>query len=124
MTDAIRRADARRTETPNAVMITLASPTQGNSGLALWQVEMEAGKTGPDHTFDVEQIWTWLSGSATVSVDARPIDVRDGDTLVIPAEVPRRVHTDAGFTAIVAAAAGARASTPGGGDPVLPPWIA
>lgn len=125
MTDAIRRAAARRTETPNAVMTTLASPTQGNAaGLALWQVEMGAGGTGPDHVFDVEQIWTWLTGSATVSVDARPIDVRDGDTLVIPAGVPRRVSTEAGFTAIVAATAGARATTPGGAEPVLPAWIA
>lgn len=124
MTDAIRRADARRTETPNAVMTTLASPTQGNAGFALWQVEMGAGKTGPDHAFDVEQIWTWLSGAATVAVESRPIDVREGDTLVIPAGVSRRVHTEAGFTAIVAAAAGARATTPGGTDPVLPAWIA
>lgn len=124
MTDVIRSTEARRTETPNAVMTTLASPTQGNAGMALWRVEMEAGKTGPDHAFDVEQVWTWLSGSATVSVASEPITVAEGDTLVIPAAVPRQVSTDDGFTAIVAAGAGAQATTPQGTDPVLPAWIA
>ncbi|GAB3762143.1 cupin domain-containing protein [Microlunatus parietis] len=124
MTDAISRADARRTETPNAVMTTLASPTQGTTSLAVWRVEMKAGKTGPDHAFDAEQVWTWLSGAATVSVDARAIDVREGDTLVIPAGVWRQVHTDAGFTAVVAAAGGSRVTTKDGRDPFVPPWIA
>jgi hypothetical protein len=43
----------------------------------------------------------------------------------MPAGVPRQVHADpdAGFTAVVAAQAGARASVPGG-EPVLPAWIA
>ena len=39
MIDVVRAADTRRTETPNATMTTLASPTLGASGgLSLWQV--------------------------------------------------------------------------------------
>ena len=53
----VRAAQARRTETPNALMTTLASPSQGpTAGLSMWLVEMRAGQQGPAHVFDTEQI--------------------------------------------------------------------
>ena len=39
----IRHADSRRTETPTAVMTTLASPSQGGAGQAVWRVDMRPG---------------------------------------------------------------------------------
>lgn len=39
----IRHTDTRRTETPGGVMTTLASPTQGDTGQALWQVRVRPG---------------------------------------------------------------------------------
>lgn len=121
----VHHADARRTTTPNATMTTFASPTQGGSGLALWRVDMAPGASGPPHAFDVEQVWTVLHGAAVVELDGAEHTVEPGDTVVMPAGAPRRVHADgtAGLTALVAAPAGARATGPGG-DPVLPPWIA
>lgn len=35
-------ADSRRTETPNGFMTTLASPTQGQAGQAVWRVDASA----------------------------------------------------------------------------------
>jgi quercetin dioxygenase-like cupin family protein len=121
----IRKAESRRTVTPNAVMITHASPTQGGTALAVWRVEMAPGAAGPRHSFDAEQIWTTLAGAATVELDGEAVAVGSGDTIVMPAGVERRVHADAtvGFTAMVAASAGARALTPAG-ELVLPSWIA
>lgn len=121
----IRQADSRRTVTPNAIMITHASPTQGGATLAVWRVEMAPDAAGPVHTFDVEQVWTTLEGAATIDLDGEPVVVGPGDTVVMPAGAQRRVHADpaAGFTAVVAASAGAHARTPGG-EPVLPHWIA
>ena len=49
----IRCGEARRTETPNAVMTTLASPTLGGARQALWRVDMTGGQAGPLHAFDV-----------------------------------------------------------------------
>jgi quercetin dioxygenase-like cupin family protein len=122
----IRHADSRRTTTPNGVMTTHASPTQGGSTLAVWRVEMAAGAAGPQHSFDTEQVWTAVDGGATVELDGEALSVRPGDTVVMPVGVQRRVVADpaAGFAAVVAAPAGARASVPGGGEPVLPAWIA
>jgi quercetin dioxygenase-like cupin family protein len=122
----VRRADSRRTTTPNATMTTHASPTQGGTArLAVWTVAMAPGASGPDHVFDVEQVWTALDGAAVVDLDGERLTVGPGDTLVLPADAPRRVHADAdaGFTAVVAAPAGALAVQPGA-EPVLPPWIA
>ncbi|MER5419646.1 cupin domain-containing protein [Streptosporangium roseum] len=132
----IRHAESRRTETPNAVMTTLASPTQGGSGQAVWRVDMRPGQTGPLHAIDTEQVWTVLDGGATVELGGEKLTVGPGDTLVIPADVPRRLSADpaAGLAAIVAAPAGMRAyviddtrvsadcAIPDG-DKVLPAWV-
>jgi quercetin dioxygenase-like cupin family protein len=121
----IRRADSRRTRTPNAVMTTFASPTQGGSGIALWRVDMAPGAAGPLHAFDAEQVWTVLDGGATVTLDGEELTVAAGDSVVLPAGALRRVAADphAGVAAVVAAVAGARAAVPGD-EPVLPAWIA
>lgn len=120
----IRRADARRTETPNAVMTTLASPNQGGAERSLWRVDMRPGQAGPTHTFDVEQVWTVLEGGATVELDGAPFTLALGDTVVMPAGAPRRVQSDAsaGLAAIVTAPAGARARLTDGTDKGVPPW--
>jgi quercetin dioxygenase-like cupin family protein len=121
----IRAADARRSETPNAAMTTLASPSQGGAGHAVWRVEMWPGQAGPLHAFDVEQVWTALDGGATVLLDGAEHALGPGDTAVIPGAMARRVVAgDAGFTAIVSSAAGARARLSDGTDKGVPPWIA
>ncbi len=117
-------AQTRRTETPNAVMITLASPTLGGAGQAVWRVEMQPAAAGPAHSFDTEQIWTVLDGGATVELDGEALRLARGDTLVVPAGAPRRIVAGPfGLTALVTAPAGGRASTDGT-DRGVPPWIA
>ncbi|MFE7742104.1 cupin domain-containing protein [Nocardia sp. NPDC057455] len=120
----IRHSDTRRTETPGGVMTTLASPTQGGSGLALWRVEVPADTSGPLHFIDAEQIWTVLAGHIDIALDGTELTVAEGDTAILPANVLRQVRTEQGFTAIVAAPAGARAGTPDSGGTIVPPWIA
>jgi quercetin dioxygenase-like cupin family protein len=119
----IRHADSRRTETPNAVMTTLASPSQGGAGQAVWRVDMRPGQAGPRHSMDTEQVWTVLDGSASIDADGEQITVGAGDTLILPAGLPRRISADpaAGLAAIVAAPAGGRAHT-ADAAPVAPPW--
>ncbi|MER7504727.1 cupin domain-containing protein [Nonomuraea pusilla] len=121
----IRDADSRRSETPGGVMTTFASPTQGGAARSFWRVDARPGAAGPVHDFDREQIWSWVAGTATVELGGERFAVAAGDTVVMPARTPRRVLAgpDAGYTALVTAPAGARASTPEGGDAGVPPWI-
>jgi quercetin dioxygenase-like cupin family protein len=132
----IRRAECRRTETRAAVMTTLASPTQGGAGHAIWRVDMRPGQAGPLHAIDTEQVWTVLSGGAAVELDGEVLTVGPGDTLVLPADTARRVSADpaAGFAAIVVAPPGTRAypldatrvsptcAVPDG-DKLVPAWV-
>ncbi len=121
----VRSDAARRVETPNAVMTTYASPSQGGATAALWRVEMAPGAVGPLHVMDGEQIWTVLDGAATVSVDDERLDARVGDTVVLDAGRPRRIAADPqrGLTAIVTGRGADVASGPGR-EPTVPPWIA
>lgn len=119
----IRSAEARRTRTPNAVMTTLASPAQGASPQSLWRVEAAPGATGPSHTNTRPQVWTILTGAATVEIAGEPTELAAGDTVVIPADVPRRVLADTatGYTAFCMGPADAQVTADERG-PIPLPW--
>ncbi|AQZ68047.1 Auxin-binding protein 1 precursor (ABP) [[Actinomadura] parvosata subsp. kistnae] len=132
-------AGSRRIETPNGVMTTLASPTQGSAGQAVWRVDARPGMVGPVHAFDAELVWTWLDGSAVVELGGERYEVGAGDTMVLPADVSRQMIADAerGFVSIVVAPAGAQVYNPGGvsepdacdlapkdAERLVPPWVA
>jgi quercetin dioxygenase-like cupin family protein len=120
-------------------MTTLASPTQGQAGQAVWRVDARPGMEGPVHAFDAETVWTWLDGTAVVELGGERHEVGAGDTMVLPANVSRQMFADPehGFVSIVVAPAGAEVYNPGGvsapdacdlaprgTDRIIPPWIA
>jgi quercetin dioxygenase-like cupin family protein len=87
----IHPADRRRVETPNGIMSTLATPTQGDTrDLAVWHVDMTPGRRGPLHAFDRETVWTLLTGAVTLDLEGEKIDLAAGDTVIIPADKPGR----------------------------------
>lgn len=122
----VRATEARRTETPNATMTTLASPTLGDSTrLSLWEVAMPGGAQGPRHTFDSEQLWTIAEGELRIELDGTAVELQTGDTLALPAGAERRITAVRDTRALVC----------GHGDAVVrvagedttrgtPPWIA
>jgi quercetin dioxygenase-like cupin family protein len=118
----IRYDQTRRFETPAGVTTTLASPTLGGASRPVWRVEMAAGSAGPVHTIDTEQIWTVLSGGATVRLGGDEVRIGTGDTLVLAPDVERQVTAVDGLTAIVTSAAGSMATA--GGKQIQPPWTA
>lgn len=123
----IPETETRVTKTPNAVMTTLASPTQGDtSELSLWRVSMTAGQAGPEHRFDVEQAWHVVSGSATITMSGKRLDLETGDTVVVAARESRRIATETGVEFLVTGQAAGLATpvTPeGDGEPVAPAWV-
>lgn len=120
----IRQTDGRRSETPNGVMTTLASPTQGGAERSLWRVDVPGDVQGPAHAIDVEQIWTFVAGSATVRAEGEAVDVAAGDTIVLDADLERRLIAGAdGFTAIVTGSADGRATVADKPEKIVPPWI-
>ncbi|MEU5864694.1 MULTISPECIES: cupin domain-containing protein [unclassified Nonomuraea] len=135
----VMSADAREVRTPNALMTTLASPTQGRAGVAMWRVDANPGMEGPVHAAAGEQVWTWLEGGAVVELGGERFEVGPGDTMVLPADVSRRMFAapGRGFVSIVVAPAGVEVYNPGGEsapdacdlapkgtDRTVPPWMA
>lgn len=121
----VRAGQTRRTETPNALMTTLASPSQGpTTALSMWRVEMRAGQQGPPHVFDTEQIWHLLTGEAQVRVGADQLVLGPGDTVVLPAGTERQVTARADARLIVCGHGNAVVHVPGEAAPQgTPPWI-
>lgn len=121
-----RPADARRSETPNAVMTTLASPTLSGAGeVSVWRVEMAAGQEGPVHVFDAEQVWLVVAGQPTIEVEDGLFTLATGDALQIPANVTRQVRAGDGAAFVVCSRTGSRVvSGTADGQPVTPPWVA
>ncbi|MFJ7776454.1 cupin domain-containing protein [Streptomyces yangpuensis] len=110
------------TTTPNATMTALATPSRGSSELSTWQVDMPEGATGPEHSVSREQVWTLTAGSLEVTCDGRTERVAAGRTLVLPADVPRRIHAPETFRAHVAMRADGVVSVPGEEAPRILPW--
>jgi quercetin dioxygenase-like cupin family protein len=124
--NTIRTGEHRRTETPNATMTTLASPTLGlTAGLSMWQVEMAAGSRGPRHVFDSEQLWTVLEGELAVVVAGENSKLRAGDTVVLRADAERQLSAITDVRVLVCGHGSAIAGVPGEDAPRgTPPWIA
>jgi quercetin dioxygenase-like cupin family protein len=120
----IHPADARRTTTPNATMTTLASPTvSGPTTISLWRVEIEAGSSGPVHSFDSEQIWCLLSGSAEFVVNGERLRLDAGDTIRIAGQAVRQLSATRDAEFLVCGRSDAQVSTPTGSHTGTPPWI-
>jgi quercetin dioxygenase-like cupin family protein len=122
----VRAGDRRRSETPNATMTTLASPTLGaTAALSMWQVKMAAGAKGPWHVFDSEQVWTVLEGQLAAVVAGEESELRAGDTVVLPAGAERQLSATTDVRVLVCGHGDATARVPGEHAPRgTPPWIA
>lgn len=126
MSIAVTRSEAmRRTETPNAVMTTLASPTQGPTAeLSIWKVEMHSGQRGPLHVVDREQIWHVLAGAVEIAVADESVRLDPGDAVVLAAGAERRITALTDVSLIVSGRSDACASVPGERrSRGTPPWM-
>lgn len=115
----------RVTETPNATMTTLASPTLGGAATSMWLVEMRPGAEGPVHAFDADLVWSITAGDGLVRQDGDERPIASGDTLVLPAGRMRQlVAGPSGLTAVVSGRGGSAVRRAEGGPAEVPPWVA
>lgn len=118
-----RGGSGRRNETQNAVMTTLASPTQGETRvLSMWQVDMRRGQRDSDHIVDSEQIWHVIDGELAISVGQESVRLAAGDTLVVPEALVRQVTALSDATAFVCGFGDALVAAPGEAG-TTPVWM-
>jgi quercetin dioxygenase-like cupin family protein len=121
----VRATSMRRSETPNAIMTTLASPTQGGTkSVSAWRIVMHPGQQGPRHVFNREQVWHVLSGDADFVVSGETARLHAGDAVVLPAGVDRQVTAVTATEIIACGESAAVASVAGEDQPRgTPSWI-
>lgn len=121
----LEESTRRVTETPNAVMTTLASPTLGATERSVWLVDMRPGAEGPVHAFDSELVWAILEGEGLLRYNGRETAIRAGDTLVLPAgEMRQLVGGETGFRSVVVAQGASAVMREDGGAGGVPAWVA
>jgi quercetin dioxygenase-like cupin family protein len=115
--------DARRIETPNAQLASLATPSLGSTELSAWRVTMQPGAQGPVHAIDREQVWMPLSGSLEFIVDGESTVVGPGQAAILPVGEVRQVKVvDGPAEAMVCMAVGGAATVPGNSERHPLPW--
>ncbi|MGB3306489.1 MAG: cupin domain-containing protein [Thermomicrobiales bacterium] len=121
----VRSTETRRSETSGGVMTTLVSPTlSGPTATSLWRVELKAGQSGPVHYIDSPQIWTVLSGRASIRVQGTAHELATGDTIAIDGASERQVVATDDTIFLVCGQSDAKASLAADTPGVTPPWIA
>ena len=121
----VRGKSMRRSETPNAVMTTLASPTQGGTKtVSAWRIVMHPGQQGPLHVLNREQVWHVLSGDADFAVGGETAHLHAGDAVVRPRGADRQVTAVTATEIIACGESNAVATVVGEDQPRgTPSWI-
>ncbi|MCE7011412.1 cupin domain-containing protein [Kibdelosporangium philippinense] len=115
--------NARTTESPNAVLNSLATPSLGSAELTVWRVSMRPGAEGPVHVIDREQVWTTLAGSVEITADGSTKLVQSGQSAILPAGEVRQVRVvDGPVDALVCMSVGGCATAPGSDERHPLPW--
>ena len=122
----ITETTERTIETPTAVMVGLAAPSQGTAEPSTWRVRMTPGSNSPAHTIDREQVWMPLRGAFEFTIDGDTAVVGAGEALAVPSDATRQFRVGGAGTseaeAIVCMAVGGQATVPGSDARQPLPW--
>jgi|SRR5690348_5792068 len=119
----IRAENAPSFTLADATFVGLAAPSRGSRETSVWRVSIAPGAPGTPHSVDREEIFVALAGSAIVSLAGERLELRSGDTLVVPAgQLFALANPGASaFEALAVAPVGVRAQLPNG-EAFAPPW--
>ena len=122
----IRQADLRYIETPGGNYgAAVATPSKGAVDVSIIRQRQTPGGANPSHTHDREEVMLILSGDVIVVLDAEPVTLSTGDSLIIPAgtahQIENRSAGDAEWLLLAPSGVEFIKST---GEKVSPPWAA
>lgn len=119
----IRAENAPSFNLSGLAVVGLAAPSRGSRETSVWRLSLPPGAPGVAHSVDREEIFVALAGCAVATLDDRRIEVRAGDTLIVPAGQVFSLGNSSPepFEAIAVAPVGVRAQMPSG-EPFAPPW--
>jgi quercetin dioxygenase-like cupin family protein len=120
----IRQADLRYIETPGGNFgAAVATPSKGAVDVSIIRQRQTPGGANPSHTHNREEVMLILSGEVTVVLDAEPVTLGNGDSLIIPAGIAHQIENrsaqDAEWLLLAPAGVEFIKST---GEKGTPPW--
>jgi quercetin dioxygenase-like cupin family protein len=119
----IRRDEAPMFELGGVRVRGGASPSRGANEVLLFRVILENDAAMPRHTHDHDEVYQVVSGSATAVLGDESYEVREGDTVVIPAGVEHEAFVDAGRAVdLVSSMLTGTVMIRPNGERVAPPW--
>ncbi len=110
MNEHLIRADqALKASSEGLEALGMATPSLGAHETTVCRARFAPSHKGTSHSHDREEIIVVLAGSATAELDGDPVEIRDGDTLVVPAGVLHGFHAGVeGFDCLTIEPAGIR----------------
>lgn len=108
---------------PNGTFTGLASPSRGSAQTAVWRIHLNPHAAGAPHTLTHEEVFVATKGAALAVIGDDEHVIREGDALVVPADVSFALSNPHGepFEAVAVFPVGGKAALPGG-EPFTPPW--
>ncbi len=120
----IKTENAPTFQLPGLTVTGLASPARGARETSAWRISIAPGTPGTPHFLDREEIFITLSGRAVATLEGEEIELRTGDTLIVPAGESFSLANRGAlaYEAIALAPVGVRATLPQQGGSFAPPW--
>jgi quercetin dioxygenase-like cupin family protein len=110
-------------ELPEVRFRSLATPTRGTRENSVWRVRFSAGAASAPHSLTREEIFVVLAGELRVEWEDGHQLAREGDAIVVPAEVTftARAIGEAPVEMLCCFPVGGRARL-ASGELITPPW--
>lgn len=106
----------------SARIMGLAAPSRGSAELTTYRVRLDPGSAMPAHRHDHEEVFTLVSGSATVVLDDEEHLIGPGDTVIVPSGTEHYAYSQTDHADFVAAVPAGTSFTVPDGEDRLPDW--
>ncbi len=111
----IRADEVLKASAEGLEALGMATPSLGAYETTVCRARFAPSHKGTSHSHDREEIIVVLAGSATADLDGELIEIRDGDTLIVPTGVLHDFHAGVeGFDCLTIEPVGIRFFGPDG----------
>jgi quercetin dioxygenase-like cupin family protein len=120
----IERADDHPTYELGANRITsLIGPSRGSDEIAMFRTEVPPGSGLPPHRHDHIDAFTVLSGTVTFHLGDETVELREGDSAVVPIGVRHALEAGQGGALLMVTMVPGTRMIREDGSETVPPWV-
>ena len=118
-----RAADHPNFELGGARVTSFAAPARGAPEVALYRVDMPPGQGLPAHRHDHLDVFTVVRGDSTLHLGDETVELREGDSVVVPIGVRHVLEAGANGASIIVTMLGGTKMYRDDGSELVPAWV-